>query len=596
MQKYSVNQHLINTLLSWVVSGEVAIPEIQRPFVWGSSKVRDLIDSLYKGYPIGYIITWKNPDTNLKDGTISRGRKIIIDGQQRLTAMRAAILGMAVIDKEYKESRIMISFNPITEEFMTQTPAIVKDKVWIPDISEILSSQNTLFSFVRGYIERNPNENQEIVEQNIDKLLQIKNRQIGVIDLEDALDIETVTDIFVRINSAGVVLSQADFVMSKIAANENYNGSILRKCIDYFAHICEYPDFYKIISEVDTEFVNTEYFPLISWVKDENIDLYVPDYNDIVRVAFTSEFQRGRLSDLVSLLSGRNFETREFEEQIVEESFHKLSKGIVSFINETDFKRFIMIIKSAGFINSSLIRSQNVLNFAYILYQVLRRENYKPEDIETYVRKWFVLSILTKRYSGSPESIFDFDIKRSTNGNFPKFLNEIESANLSEAFWNASLVQSLNTSVSSSPYFNVYLASQVKSNDFGFLSKDITVNNLITHRGDIHHIFPKDYLKKLGLPQSMYNQIANYVYMQSEINIKVGNKSPESYFKDLESQIKNGETIYGGITSEEDLSQNLKMNCIPEEVRSMTVDNYEEFLSMRRILMAEKIKNYYMSL
>ena len=558
MQKYSVNQQLISTLLSWVQSGDVAIPEIQRPFVWKSTKVRDLMDSLYKGYPIGYIITWKNPDTKLKDGTKSIGRKILIDGQQRITAMRAAILGLKIINNKYKEVSIVISFNPITEEFKTKTPAIEKDSEWISDISEIISKETSLISFVREYLQKNPEVDSSKIEKNIEKLMHIKNRQIGVIDLDETLDIGTVTDIFVRINSEGVVLSQADFAMSKIASNDNYNGVILRKCIDYFSHLCESPEFYKSIVDVDIQFTNTEYYSKIAWLKDENINLYIPNYNDILRVALASNFHRGRLSDLVSLLSGRNFETRDFEEDIVKSSFESLSEGVLSFINETDFKRFIMIIRSAGFIDQSLIRSQNVLNFAYILYLILKREDYKPEEIESYVKKWLVLSILTKRYSGSPESFFDFDVKRVSNGNFIKFLHEVESADLSDAFWSASLVQSLDTSVSSSPYFNILLASQIKANDKGFLSKDITVADLITHRGDIHHIFPKDYLVQLGLDKNKYNQIANYVYMQSEINIKVGNKAPKIYFSDIINQIKTRKTIYGGITDREELYKTLK--------------------------------------
>ena len=101
IQKYSVNQHLIETLLAWVKSGEIAIPEIQRPFVWNASKVRDLMDSLYQGYPIGYIITWLNPNVRLKDGTTSTGKKVLIDGQQRVTALTAAILGQYVVNKDY---------------------------------------------------------------------------------------------------------------------------------------------------------------------------------------------------------------------------------------------------------------------------------------------------------------------------------------------------------------------------------------------------------------------------------------------------------------------------------------------------------------
>jgi hypothetical protein len=151
-----------------------------------------------------------------------------------------------------------------------------------------------------------------------------------------------------------------------------------------------------------------------------------------------------------------------------------------------------------------------------------------------------VLSILTGRYSGSPESVIDFDVKNISSKDFKEYLKSIENAELSQAFWEFGLIQNLDTSVSSSPNFNVFLASQVKFLDKGFLSKDISVSDMITHRGDIHHIFPKDYLKKKGMKRNKYNQIANYVYMQTEINIQVGNKSPKVYFEDLLNQCDGG--------------------------------------------------------
>ena len=595
-QKYSVNQHLIETLLVWVKSGEIAIPEIQRPFVWDSSKVRDLMDSLYQGYPVGYVITWRNPNVRLKDGSTAEGKKVLIDGQQRITALTAAILGDYVVNKEYKRIRIKIAFNPIEEKFDVQTPVILKDKTWIPDISEVLNGTVNSFGYINTYLQNNPDVNQDKVVEAINNLFNLTKKQIGLIDLAGDLDIETVTEIFIRINSKGVVLSQADFAMSKIAANDNYGGQELRKAIDYFSHLAVAPEFYQFIKDNDAEFAKTDYFQKMAWLRSENEDLYDPSYTDVLRVAFTSQFNRGKLSDLVSLLSGRNFETRTFEEHIAKESFEKLSAGIGQFINETNFKRFIMIIKSAGFISPKLIRAQNALNFSYILFLKLREKGENPANIEKYVRRWFVLSLLTGRYSGSAESSIDYDSKQIANKPFDQFLQEVEEADLSDAFWNASLVQSLDSSVSSSPYFLVYLASQAKANDKGFLSKEITVGDLITYRGDIHHIFPRDFLKKNGMERGKYNQIANYVYMQQEVNIAVGNKAPVAYFSEVLEQCHGGTLKYGGISSLGELHQNLQANCVPESIFTMTLDHYDEFLKERRKLMAGKMKEYYFSL
>jgi hypothetical protein len=594
MQKYSLNQYPIEIVLGWVTSGEIAIPEIQRPFVWDSSKVRDFMDSLYQGYPVGYVIAWRNPNVRLKDGSLSEGKKILIDGQQRVTALTAAILGQYVIDKTYQRVKIKIAFNPILEKFEVQNPAILKDKTWIPDISHAINGD--LFEIADNYFDLNPEVDKKIVRNAFSNLINITKKPIGMIELASDLDIETVTEIFIRINSKGVVLSQADFAMSKIASNTEYGGNELRKAIDYFCHLAIAPEFYKHIIDNDTEFAATEYFQKMKWLKSENEDLYDPEYTDLIRVAFTSQFNRGRLSDLVSLLSGRNFETRTFEQSIAEQSFKTLEKGVHSFINETNFKRFLMIMKSAGFISPKLIRSKSALNFAYILYIKLKDQGVSDVQIGSYVPRWFVFSLLTKRYSSSPETIFEDDIKQISNRSFESYIQEKESAELSDAFWEFGLIQNLDVATPNSPFFHVFLASQVKTNDRGFLSKDVLVGDLISLRGDIHHLFPKDYLKKNDLGRGEYNQIANYVYMQSEINIKVGNKAPNDYFGTIMEQIISGNLHLSGINNMDDLKANLASNCVPYEIVDMGIDNYQDFLSKRRKLMADKIKNYYFGL
>lgn len=592
-QKYSVNQHPIQALLTYIGSGEIAIPEIQRPFVWSATKVRDFLDSLYQGYPVGYLISWRNPAVRLKDGTTSEGKRILIDGQQRVTALMAALLGQTVISKSYKRIKIRIAFHPMDRKFEVLNPAIQKDKEWIDDISEVISPEVKVIRFVNGYCESNPEADPEEIFDSVERLRGIVNNHIGLIELNSDLDIETVTEIFIRINSKGVVLSQADFAMSKIASNESYKGNILRKCIDYFCHLAVSPESCEQIEEIDREFAGTEYFQRMRWLKNENDDLYDPSYTDMLRVAFTSEFKRGRLDNLVALLSGRNFVTRAFEEEIAERSFAQLEKGLFNFMNETHFKRFIMIIRSAGFIDQSMIRSKNTLNFAYIVYLVLRSQGEEASKIESLVRKWFVMSVLTGRYSSSPESAFDYDIRRIDEYGVPQYLENLESAELSDAFWTAGLPQQMNTAVASSPYFNVYLASQAYMNDKGFLSRDILVRDLIAHKGDVHHVFPKNYLKSSGLSQSRYNQIANYVMMQTEINIAIKNKPPFAYFNEVMEQCVGGNGKYGGIKDLDHLRENFKMNCIPDGMETMDINDYEGFLHSRRGLMAGKIRDFY---
>lgn len=595
-QKYSVNQYLVESLLNWVKSGEIAIPEIQRPFVWSATRVRDLMDSLYQGYPVGYVIAWRNPDIRTKDGKTAAGKKILIDGQQRITALRAAILGEQVIDKHYRKGRIVIAFNPLTQKFEVSNPALRSDATWISDISPIVGGGVGLLKAHRDYTSANPSADVDVVEASLTSLVDIAKRQIGMIELEHELDIEEVTEIFIRINSKGVVLSQADFAMSKIASEQKYDGPTLRKAIDYFCHMAIEPDIHERVIANDEEFTSTPYYSAIRWLRNESDDLYDPSYVDVMRVAFTSEFDRGRLADLVSLLSGRDFEKRVYEESIAQDSFARLGKSFLRLSNETNFKRFLMIIRSAGFIESYMIRSRNALNFSYIVYLKLRELGYKPHQIEQYVRRWFVMTILTERASGSFESQFESDIKAISHRDFGEFLSTVEAGQLSDAFWDVSLVESLNKSTTNSPLFWAFIASQVRGADMGFLSRDIRVADLISLRGDIHHVFPKEYLKKSGAGRKLYNQIANMVYMQTEINIAIGKKSPDVYFGEMLEQIAGGKKRYGNIDSTGLLKENLRMHALPEELANMTVDDYEDFLTARRRLMARKMRAYYESL
>jgi len=594
-QKYSVTQPPIENIFAWVNSGEIAIPEIQRPFVWNATKVRDFLDSLFHGYPVGFLIAWKNPDVKLKDGTSSSGKRILIDGQQRVTALKASLLGQEVINKNYQKVRIRIAFHPEKEEFEVYNSAIAKNPLWIPDIAKIFNPKTSIFNFVNKYCEQNKNTDKDEIFRSLERLRGITSNQIGLIELSSELDITTVTEIFVRVNSKGVSLSQADFAMSKIAVNETHNGNLLRKAIDYFCHLSVSPDFYDNMKK-DKEFSKSEFLSKMTWLRNDNNDLYEPTYTDMLRVAFASEFKRGRLEDLVALVSGRNFQTRKYEEQIVEDSFSKLKNGIIRFMNENHFKRFIMIIRSAGFIDSSMIGSQNALNFAYILYLALRNENVPDHDIERHVRRWFVMSILTGRYSASPETAIDYDIRQIYTQGIDAYSEGVISGELSDTFWRVSLPQALETSVVTSPYFRAFQAAQIKLSDKGFLSRDISVRELIEVKSDVHHLFPRDYLKKKGFTRGLYNQVANYVITQNEINIAIGNKEPADYFSKLLDQCQGGPKLYGNITDLNELKENYQMNCIPEGMENMNVENYQEFLVERRKLMAQKIKEYFKSL
>ena len=602
-QKYEIEKHSVETVLSWIKTKEVVIPEIQRPFVWKATQVRDLIDSLYNGYPVGYLIVSRSHEMRLKDGTMSKGQRILIDGQQRVTALMASILGMSVLNNQYKKRTIRIAYNPFAKDdenlFEVQDQSHLKSKKWIEDISIFFNDEFDDYTFIEDFCTVNPEMDRRELNRKIKKIIDIKTKDLGIIELSSSLDIDIVTDVFIRINSKGAVLSQADFAMSKIAADEKYGGNMLRKAIDYFCPVAIEPSLYDTILKNDTSFIESEFGKEMAWLRNDNESIFDPSYEDMLRVSFVHMFSRGKLKDLVSLLSGRDFETRDYKEEIAEESFSKLTEGIKHFMHQYYFEQFILAIKSAGFINSKLINSQNALDFSYVVYLklVLSGEVDKTK-IKRCVAKWFTMSILTGRYSSSPETRMDQDIRNINDKGVINYLNEIENAELSDAFWDFGLPQKLDTPNSTAPALSTFFAAQIVKGDKGLFSPNSSVRDLFGV-SDVHHIFPKDYLKKTEFldNRSIYNQVANYTYLDTPINIAVGNKAPNVYFKEaFESALKD-EIVYGNHMSVDELKSNLIENCIPLDIVNWDYNDYRnKFLVERRKLMAKKIKEYYNNL
>lgn len=608
-EKFTTYPLSISAILGLIKANDIAIPEIQRPFVWKNKQVRDLMDSLYKGYPVGYIILWKNPNVKLKDGTISAGKKVLIDGQQRVTALMTALAGQNIINEDYKTTRIKIAFDPFAaltgddeaEIFAVQTPAHIKSSRWIPDIAEIFSDDFSRFKFINNYCAANPDMKDESLDSIISKLKGLVNQSIGIIELSDSLQIDIVTDIFVRINSKGTTLNQGDFVMSKIAADEDHGGNTLRKIIDYFSHLTVEPAYYDYMVTHDLDFCSKEnglYKEKLKWLRNDTESIYDPTCDDVIRVAFMHKFQRSKLADLVSLLSGRNFETRDYNVEIIDNTYEEMYKGVLNVISEHNFKQFMIAMKSAGFISRKLINSIMAVDFAYTLYLILKEsKEVSVSEIKHYVQKWYVLSVLTGRYTTSPESSFYKDLKSIKEKGVVATLQAIEDATLSETFWNVQLVQNLESTSTINPTYQIYLAAQVYFNDTSLLSNNIGVKELIDLGGDVHHIFPKQYLKEQGFEKNQYNQNANYVYLDRPVNESIGKLPPYEYFSAAKRQCSEDVTKpIGSINDIDQLESNMTMNCIPKDIFNMDSESYYRFLQERRMLMAHKIKEYYYNL
>lgn len=601
-EQYTIVPHTIDNILSWIRQKSIAIPDIQRPFVWSKADVRDLIDSLYKGYPVGYIITWHNTDATIKGGESSQNKVIMIDGQQRITALRAALEGEVVKTKDYTDERIVISFNPITEEFKVRDRSSERGAEWISDISVVM--RDPAFStrrFINEYHVKNPelvDEQLNTIDSRISRLLNIKNKQVGAIELAAALSIETVTEIFIRINRTGTKLNNADFAMSKIAVHEEVvgdeYGANLRKFIDYFCEFAVNPHRYEKIRQNDVGFANyKDYLQKLAWLARDTDDLYDPSYKDLLQVVSLTSFSRGKLADLVALLSGRNFETREFDTEIAKESFNKLEAGVYEFVNENQFKHFVQdILRSACFNEKSQLTAQNAINYAYAMYLRLFQVHEDREVVNTYIRRLYVLSVLTGRVRSSIETTFEHDIKLINKpGDIKTMVETLEHQFLGDVFWTSTLPDRIDITNTGNAYWSTFVAAQKKLNNDSFLRNDNKVKDLTT--GDIHHIFPKDYLAKNGFDKSKINKIANYTYLSNDINIKISNAEPNIYMNNIIS----GKNNYGSpLRSIDEVRHNLESAAIPETLINATHAEFEQFMQERRQLMAAKIREYYQTL
>ena len=267
--------------------------------------------------------------------------------------------------------------------------------------------------------------------------------------------------------------------------------------------------------------------------------------------------------------------------------------GVLNVISQHNFKQFMIAIKSAGFISNKMVTSNMALDFAYTIHLLLQNSNVPVAERKRIVQKWYVLSVLTGRYSSSPESAFARDLRQITEQGVPAMLKSIEDAILSENFWNVAVPQNLTMASTNNPTYLVYLAAQVYFNDISMLSTNITVRELIHLGGDVHHVFPKQYLINHNYAKSQYNQDANYAYLDRPVNESIGKKAPKEYFSIALEQCKTKKALCGSIVDEQQLFNNLEMNCIPTTVFNMEDKDYPKFLEERRLLMAQKIRKYY---
>ena len=562
----------LQNLINDIDTGNIALPDLQRTFVWKTTKARDLIDSLYKGMPVGFIILWEILEVNnfkkINQENKRDPRFLVIDGQQRLTSLYSIIKNKKIILKNVHKSKIKISFNPIEEKFEVYNAAIEKSKEWIPDISVIFENSST-FGLVNNYLKKikdlNIGIDQETIATRIEKVKNILNFPFQVLELSNDLDPEEVSEIFVRINSKGESLNQSDFILTLMSVYWPKGREQLE-------------NFYKQAHEIPQNGKPSSY----------NIMGIKPTPEQLIRTIVGYSFNRGRLKYAYLILKGRDFENRVISEELREKNLEIFKIGQEKALNLTNWHDFIKIIHGAGFINEYLISSKVAFFITYSIYlkllDIKNKVDYK--EIETLVRKWFVFSIITQRYTGSPESRIEDDFNKIQNIGVVNFIKNTMDILLTNDFWNVVLPEQLHSSSTRNYVYLTYLASLIYE-DVKVLFSDIKLRDYFKPQFktpkktlDLHHIYPKNYLiKNFNLKQKEYNQVANLIYIEYKDNIKISDKEPAVYWPEF---IKN--------LSKNEINQIYDTYSLPKEFPNM---DYFDFLNERRKLMAKKIQKYF---
>lgn len=591
---YKITQYSVSSILGYVENSQIAIPEIQRPFVWKGEEVRALIDSLYEGYPIGYLIVWQNSQVRVRNFGKGGTKKILIDGQQRVTALMAALLGKEVLDEQYQSHRIRIAFNPLAgkgeERFAVCDTKHEEDSRWIPDISIFFRRDFSFRQFEKEYKEANPDEDFTPLEESVDTLKEIVKYQVGVIELSFLLDIDVVSEIFIRINLQGKPLNQEDFVMSKISVNEQYGGDYIRNCIDYFCHLLREPSFYQVLQQNETEFFNSEYGKALTWCQNEEQSLYIPSYADVLKVVLISYFGKTRIGDLVHLLSGRDgekkiFSKKEISKKVSEEAFEKLGAGVKAFVCEENFQGFQKALKKAGYSCSRLLYSQSVLNYCYAMYLLMYRQGIGEKERESLLSKWITMAMITGHYQSGGESTVQKDYANAQEEGFASYLAQIEELKLTDEFYNNILPEKFTSTTARTAPFLAYVATQCARGVHSLYS-DVTMEELYKNKTESYQILPKAYLAKCGYKtRGIYGQVANLTYISKETKDIIRKKSPVDYKEDLEKAI--------GI---EKIRTSLKENGLAETILTANETDVIQILADRRRQMASEIRDFYKTL
>ena len=564
----------IVSLIEDIDMGKIGLPELQRPFVWPNVYVRDLLDSLYRGYPAGFLLFWKTGvDAGLKNiGTATKQavpELAIVDGQQRLTSLYAVIKGAEVLRANFKKERIEIAFNPLTRRFDVIDAAIRKDRAYIPDISVLWAPDFKVGAFRKAFInqlaEIRPltEDDQDAIGDAIDELRNLPNYNFVALTLASSVNEETIAEVFVRINGKGKSLNQADFILTLMSVFWD-DGRL------------ELEDFARKASQPS----DGQSSPYNHFIK--------PSPDQMLRATVGLSLKRARLENVYSALRGRDPVTGVDIPDKRDAQFDLMRNAQRAVLNLTNWHHFLDALKLAGYRGQKMITSETAIIYCYVLY-LIGVEEYGADrtSVRQVIAEFFFMAAMTRRYTNSPESRFESDLALVRDlpdgASFIARLREICSTTLTNDYWGITLPSELATSAARSPSLFAYQAALIKL-DAPVLFSPMKIAAMVDPaiKGskaslEQHHLFPRGYLEDQGVDDlKVINQIANFAPIEWPDNIKIGKQAPSAYVPALDAAMTGPEREHA-----------YRLHALPP---LWWEKPYLEFLVDRRIRMAGVVK------
>jgi hypothetical protein len=574
-------QYELSQLLGDIDLGKLALPELQRPFVWPKTKVRDLLDSMYRGFPVGYLMLWNSAEVDSKfigvDGKQHTPTEFIVDGQQRLTSLYAVMKGAEITFKDFSKGRISLAFRPRDESFEVTDAAIERDPEYLPNITHLWTGED--WRVVDVFLERLRAAKPEALADGreghlraaLGRLGSLKDFPFLAVQIGHEVEEERVAEIFLRVNSGGTSLTQADFILTLLSVFREQD----RRRLERFA---------RESRAVPTAGEASPYNHLIA-----------PAADQLLRVAVLVAFQRGRLQSMLALLRGGNPDDgATLAEGDREAQLDKLTAAIDIVLGLTSWHEYIKAPMAAGYRRSHEISSVNNVVLVYALYLIGRGYGLSHSELRTTIARYFFMSSLTARYTGSFETRITQDVQafaQATDGaDYLARLRQAISTTLTPDYWTITLPQALATSSPRSPGLFAYAASlcllgarvppfvEQDSNHeqkAAVLIRDLFDPILQTKKASVdrHHLFPRKHLEDLGIKGTRdINQIANMSYVEWPENIAISDTAPSTYWPRYAAQFS---------------AEDRLLHALPDGWDRM---EYEQFLQERRKLMAQVIR------